>query len=69
MDPLKEMTDNTKELRRIKFTDFGLGKIVTSRDTVCDSCGTPAYLAPEMLQKGTNYSKEVDIWALGIVFY
>lgn len=58
----------TQSAKRIKITDFGLSKIVTSRDQVTDCCGTPAYVAPEILQK-TPYHKQVDIWALGVVFY
>ena len=65
-DPLPGQ--RTRALKRIKITDFGLSKIVTSRDQVLDCCGTPAYVAPEILQK-TPYHKQVDIWALGVVFY
>ena len=56
------------KVRRVKITDFGLSKIVSSRDQVLDSCGTPAYVAPEVLLK-QPYHKEVDVWALGVIMY
>ena len=44
-----------KIMKRIKITDFGLSKILTAQDEVVDCCGTPAYVAPEMLNKGDPY--------------
>jgi serine/threonine protein kinase len=50
----------------LKLTDFGLAKKVS--DKTYTLCGTPEYLAPEMiLNKG--YSKCVDWWSLGILLY
>jgi serine/threonine protein kinase len=57
-----------QRVKRVKITDFGLSKIVTSSDQVLDSCGTPAYVAPEVLLK-QPYHKEVDVWALGVIMY
>lgn len=33
-----------------------------------ESCGTPAYVAPEILSK-KGYSLEVDMWSTGIILY
>ncbi len=32
-------------------------------------CGTPDYIPPEMFDSSHRYSFEVDIWAVGIMFY
>ncbi|OHS94999.1 RAC family serine/threonine-protein kinase like protein [Tritrichomonas foetus] len=49
----------------IKLTDFGLSKIC---DTTSTFCGTPEYLAPEIVNH-QPYGKEVDWWALGALTY
>ncbi|KAI8928294.1 kinase-like domain-containing protein [Entophlyctis helioformis] len=53
----------------IALTDFGLCKENVAYDEVTNTfCGTPEYLAPEVLT-GVGYGKAVDWWSLGILFY
>ncbi|XP_030825437.1 RAC-beta serine/threonine-protein kinase-like isoform X2 [Camarhynchus parvulus] len=53
----------------IKITDFGLCKEgVTDGATMRTFCGTPEYLAPEVLEDN-DYGRAVDWWGLGVVMY
>ena len=54
----------------IKLGDFGLATTVLfegeKKRTIC---GTPNYIAPEILDSNQGHSYEVDIWSLGVVLY
>ncbi|KAM8884824.1 serine/threonine-protein kinase DCLK3 [Synchiropus picturatus] len=53
-------------VNRLKLGDFGLAMVVT--EPVFTICGTPTYVAPEILAE-TGYGVEVDVWALGVILY
>ena len=51
-----------------RITDFGLSKILTSKNYAKSSvAGTLAYMAPETFQG--RYSEQTDIWAAGVILY
>ncbi|GMI26681.1 hypothetical protein TrCOL_g4214 [Triparma columacea] len=52
----------------LKLADFGLAQIVTPMKHLHTACGTPGYVAPEIL-KGKEYGAEVDMWSLGVILY
>ncbi|CAI5707301.1 unnamed protein product [Peronospora effusa] len=55
----------------IKLADFGFAKkaAIQSRDVgLSTACGTPGYVAPEILMS-KPYGKEVDIWSIGVITY
>jgi len=56
----------------IKLVDFGLSKRLLGNEKTSTLCGTPEYLAPEVIDHEYyffGYGKEVDYWSLGVVFY
>jgi serum/glucocorticoid-regulated kinase 2 len=52
----------------IRITDFGLSKEGVQGDTITSICGTPEYLAPEILRK-RPYGVAVDWWSLGTLLW
>lgn len=55
---------------RLKVGDFGLAaKLERSDQRRMTVCGTPNYIAPELLQGKTGHSFEVDVWSTGIILY
>lgn len=50
------------------ITDFGLSKEITPEEGTHTFCGTPEYLAPEVL-KGQGHGLAVDWWSLGTLIY
>ena len=52
----------------LKLCDFGLAEEVLKYGGLTRICGTPSFVAPEILEK-KNYGLPVDIWSMGITFY
>ena len=52
----------------IKLTDFGSSKQIDESGTLHSFCGTPDYIAPEIVE-GKPYTSKVDWWSLGILIY
>ncbi|XP_051804245.1 calcium/calmodulin-dependent protein kinase type 1 isoform X2 [Acanthochromis polyacanthus] len=57
-----------EEDSKIMISDFGLSKIEGSGSVMSTACGTPGYVAPEVLAQ-KPYSKAVDCWSIGVIAY
>ena len=53
----------------IKICDFGVSRKVNKGDIMFEQCGTPAYIAPEILINKGYEGFGVDIWSAGVVLY
>jgi serine/threonine-protein kinase Chk2 len=55
----------------VKLADFGLAKIIGEESFTTTLCGTPSYVAPEILEDSRHrrYTRAVDVWSLGVVLY
>ncbi|CAG0888469.1 unnamed protein product [Darwinula stevensoni] len=58
----------------VKLTDFGFARVLQPGERLYELCGTPGYLAPELLkcnisESSLGYGMEVDIWACGVIMY
>eukprot|EP00571_Detonula_confervacea_P015017 CAMPEP_0172308852 /NCGR_PEP_ID=MMETSP1058-20130122/9325_1 /TAXON_ID=83371 /ORGANISM="Detonula confervacea, Strain CCMP 353" /LENGTH=339 /DNA_ID=CAMNT_0013021367 /DNA_START=59 /DNA_END=1078 /DNA_ORIENTATION=+ len=61
---LRSETDDSS----IKIADFGFAKVVKSPQSLKTQCGTPGYVAPEILT-GTPYDESADMWSVGVILY
>ena len=52
----------------LKITDFGLSRMNVKEKEARSICGTPEYLAPEIIMK-IGYGKSIDWWTLGCIIY
>ena len=54
----------------VKIGDFGLAtKLEFDGERKRTICGTPNYIAPEVLEGKQGHSYEVDVWSLGVIIY
>jgi calcium/calmodulin-dependent protein kinase I len=57
----------------IKIADFGLSKNMAPNDVLSTMCGSPQYVAPEILEMGTGtsdqYSPACDMWSIGVILF
>ena len=52
----------------VKIADFGFAKKVFKPNSLTTQCGTPGYVAPEILE-GTAYDERADMWSVGVILY
>jgi len=53
----------------VKLCDFGVSRVVKQGQLITEQCGTPAYIAPEILGEDGYEGFFADLWSLGVLLY
>eukprot|EP01027_Heterolobosea_sp_BB2_P016967 GEZU01024076.1.p1 GENE.GEZU01024076.1~~GEZU01024076.1.p1 ORF type:complete len:331 (+),score=90.96 GEZU01024076.1:85-1077(+) len=68
LKPENLLYEDERDDSDIKITDFGLAKIAKGEMLLKTACGTPNYVAPEVLLN-EGYDSAVDMWSVGVILY
>ncbi|KAA6377195.1 MAG: putative Calcium/calmodulin-dependent protein kinase type 1 [Streblomastix strix] len=68
LKPENILYENDNVLSPIKLSDFGFSKIIGEKQMMETCCGTPSYVAPEVLAR-KGYGQECDLWSIGVIMY
>lgn len=64
-----EKVDLEKVNFQIKIADFGFSKKLRNKGQINKTiCGTPLYMAPQVVQK-TKYNYKADTWSIGVILF
>lgn len=67
--PENLLLSDHKDLNSVKLADFSFAKHVRKHNECRTLCGTPGYLAPEMLERFPAYGVKCDVWSVGCLLF
>jgi calcium/calmodulin-dependent protein kinase I len=67
--PENLLLSDAKNLDSMKLADFSFAKHCKKRNACRTLCGTPGYLAPEMLERFPAYDVKCDVWSVGCLLF
>jgi Protein kinase domain/Autophagy-related protein 11 len=62
------MSTEGLETATLKISDFGFARALAESAVTDTLCGSPLYMAPEIL-RGETYTAKADLWSVGSIFY
>jgi len=68
LKPANLLMTDPEDDASIKIADFGFAKRVRKPKSLSTKCGTPQYVAPEVLA-GKLYDTQADMWSIGIIIF
>ena len=66
---MQHQKKDPKLLLPVKLADFGFAKTVEKKNGCRTLCGTPGYLAPEILERWPAYDVKCDVWSVGVILF
>jgi len=68
------LTDKDVNVATFKVSDFGMARFIDGEQALATTmCGSPAYVAPEVLLQENNeqegYDKVCDFWSIGVILF
>ena len=67
--PPSEYADEEEDVLVVKLADFGFAKKCPQENGLRTLCGTPGYLAPEILERWPAYDVKCDLWSVGVILF
>jgi MAP/microtubule affinity-regulating kinase len=53
----------------VKICDFGVSRFIRKEEMIKEQCGTPAYIAPEIIKNKGYTGFAADVWSTGVLLY
>ena len=71
LKPENLMLKDKKKIYKLKIIDMGLGTCIQDKPYIYKRCGTPGFVAPEVIMYGKEmkYDLKCDIFSAGVIFY
>jgi len=69
LKPENLLLQDAHDVGTIKLADFGFAKRVLVDNGCRTLCGTPGYLAPEILERWPAYDTKCDLWGVGVILF
>lgn len=75
LKPENILYESVEDNATLKLADFGLAELLNPETMMMATCGTPTYIAPEIIaltnpkSKSEGYDSKVDMWSLGVILY
>ncbi|KAG9395492.1 Protein kinase domain [Carpediemonas membranifera] len=63
------LSESNPATATLKVADFGFVRKVSPGTMAVTLCGSPLYMAPEVVKHGSTYDYKADIWSLGVILF